>query len=368
MSDFEVLVYRIKEPVVSHPDADRLSLVQIEGYTCISAKLEDGSHRYAEGDLVVYIPEQAVLPECMMKDMDFWDINKDKPSFRYVKAKKLRGIFSQGILHPIVKGSVSGDYGGIKEGDNVAEKLGITKYEPVVPSSMSGQMTGAYMEYTMKYDFDSIQKQQDMFDETDEVVVTEKLHGTLIQIIYVPGLNDPNAFGEGNNILVTSKGMGAKGFVYKNVPENKDNLYVRVLNNHLGCLAKIFNDVAPDRQVTLFGEITGLGVQDLTYGDKWPVMRLFDVAVNKEFVSWPVLMAWAHCLSIELVPELYRGPFDRNEILTLRDGQDTIRSIHVREGVVIKSFLEANHPRHGRKIAKWISPDYLLRKNGTEYN
>ena len=63
MSDFEVLVYRIEEPVENHPDADRLSLIKIQGYTCISAKLEDGSHRYKQGELVAYIPEGAVLPE-----------------------------------------------------------------------------------------------------------------------------------------------------------------------------------------------------------------------------------------------------------------------------------------------------------------
>jgi len=30
-------------------------------------------------------------------------------------------------------------------------------------------------------------------------------------------------------------------------------------------------------------------------------------------------------------------------------------------------MIEQRHPRHCRKVAKWVSPDYLLRKNATEF-
>lgn len=57
MSEFKVPVVRVIS-VEHHPDADRLSIVKVLGFTCISAKLEDGSHRYKEGDLVAYISHQ----------------------------------------------------------------------------------------------------------------------------------------------------------------------------------------------------------------------------------------------------------------------------------------------------------------------
>jgi hypothetical protein len=45
---------------------------------------------------------------------------------------------------------------------------------------------------------------------------------------------------------------------------------------------------------------------------------------------------------------------------------------NVREGVVVRSLVPTEHPLHGRKICKFISPAYLLRrvKNGeaTEFN
>lgn len=388
MADFDVKVVRVTE-VYSHPDADRLSIVKTTAgdFICISAKLDDGSHRYQVGDLVVYIPEQAVMPEWMMKDMDFWDINKDKPAFRYVKAKKLRGIFSQGILYQLdnrfkhnpehkpmwdmfIPETVT-----VEEGQDVGELLNIIKYEPVVPATMRGQMSGAYLEHTMKYDFDSIQKQQDIFDDMDWVVATEKLHGTLIQIIYVPNLNDEFGFGESKNILVTSKGMGAKGFVYKNVPENDTNLYVRVLKqlleqdleNKLKVLSCHFTPPKDDI-IHLFGEVCGEGIQDLSYGFKAPTPRFFDMAINKEFQNLAIMNWYYSKLGLETVPQLYYGVYDKEKLLTFRDGKDTISESHIREGIVMKTLVEGQHPKHGRKIAKWISPDYLLRKNGTEFN
>jgi hypothetical protein len=43
---------------------------------------------------------------------------------------------------------------------------------------------------------------------------------------------------------------------------------------------------------------------------------------------------------------------------------------NIREGIVIRSSLEASHPIHGRKIAKLINEAYLTRKSkdATEFN
>ena len=151
MSDFSVKVVEIVDPVQDHPNADRLSLIQIGGYTCISAKLDDGSHRYKQGDLVVYVPEGAVVPEYLLKP-GFWNEEKDKGILAgskgdRVKALRLRSIFSQGILFPVeyddcgsamIFGS-DGTYMFVSNGDNVADHLGIIKYEPPIPIALSGE-------------------------------------------------------------------------------------------------------------------------------------------------------------------------------------------------------------------------------------
>ena len=76
MSKFEVLVEEVSR-VEDHPNADRLSLVGVRGYNCVSAKLEDGSHRYKVGDKVVYIPEGAVVPDWLLKK-GFWNEKENK--------------------------------------------------------------------------------------------------------------------------------------------------------------------------------------------------------------------------------------------------------------------------------------------------
>jgi len=386
MSDYQVNVVKI-DKVEKHPDADRLDVVTIGGYLCIANKNDDGSSRYKEGELVVYIPEGSVMPLWMMKEMDFWDINKDKPAFRYVKAKKLRGIFSQGILYPTDNSCVvikyPNRYEGIvvKEGDDVAEFLGITKYEPPVPISMQGQASGEFAKYTMKVDFESIQKNMRLFDPEDEVIVTEKLHGTQCIIGYIPGLNHPDLLN--GNILVTSKGVGAQGFVYKNLDVNKDNLYVKMLNETItDSMLEVLENVVKNggveiTSIHIFGEIFGIGVQDLGYGFNKPQLRIFDIAINREFMPYDLMVEFVYDLGLDPVPILYRGKFDLEEFLPLRDGPTTQWArkdsliaedrdkAHIREGIVIKAVDGSYHPRYGRKIAKWVSPSYLLRKGNT---
>lgn len=106
MANFEVNVCKI-DSKEKHPNADKLTIYHIGGYTCISNKLEDGSDRYNEGDLVVYIPSDSLLPDWLLMKMGFWDFEKHKGTLNgskgnRVKDMKLRGIFSSGLLLPLI--------------------------------------------------------------------------------------------------------------------------------------------------------------------------------------------------------------------------------------------------------------------------
>ena len=70
MADFHVKVHKITQPVINHPNADRLTIVSIGGYQCIANKHDDGSWRYHEGDYIVYIPEGALVPEWLLRQLD----------------------------------------------------------------------------------------------------------------------------------------------------------------------------------------------------------------------------------------------------------------------------------------------------------
>lgn len=380
MSALSVPVYRLDEDPVDHPNADRLSLLKIFGFTAIAAKREDGSHRYSKGDSVVYVPEGAIVPEFLLRQ-GFWDETKNagilagKNGDR-VKSIRLRGIFSQGILFPVLRDYPDGEINGVGylvnergdervvvPGDDVADFLGITKYEPPVPVAMAGEVTSLFG-VPFKFDFESIQRLPDLFEDGEEVEVSEKIHGTQLQVGYIPGLNHPEMFGVSQSLYVASKGLGGQGLVFKNNEANAGNLYVRALVAMLdkGLEAKL---VETGRTVRIFGEIFGKGVQDLHYGQSKPTVEIFDVQVDGVFLAPGEVEEWARRIGVPKVPVLYTGPYSLARMTELRDGTDSSGS-HMREGIVIRG--SGDHPIHGRKIGKFVSPDYLLRKgNVTEF-
>lgn len=211
MAKFEVKVVRIND-VKDHPNADRLSLIKIGGYNVISAKMENGDHRYKVGDLVVYVPENSLVPEYLLKK-GFWDEKKGigflaGPLGNRVKPVTLRGILSEGIIFPTImlynsagnaaevlgiskstftrwlelheECAVVGDNDElmvVTEGTDVSEFLNIVKWEPEVPTNMAGDIVGHIG--PVRYDIENIKKYNQVFVEGEMVYMTEKLHGCL---------------------------------------------------------------------------------------------------------------------------------------------------------------------------------------------
>ena len=102
MAEFEVNVVKI-DRIEDHPNADALELAIIGGYRAI-VKIGE----FKAGDPVVYIPEAAIIPQYLLEDMGLEGYLAGKDKNR-VKAIKLRGILSQGLVLPIdVK--TSGDW------------------------------------------------------------------------------------------------------------------------------------------------------------------------------------------------------------------------------------------------------------------
>ena len=125
MASFEVKVYKLK--VVPHPKADRLELAQVGAYLSIVPK-----GMYKDGDLGVYIPEQAIVPDNILEELNLTGRLGGRAKNR-VKAMRLRGIVSQGVIYP--------NTGNWKEGEILNDTLGIIKYEPVIPASLAGEVS-----------------------------------------------------------------------------------------------------------------------------------------------------------------------------------------------------------------------------------
>lgn len=126
-------VEKIKS-VIAHPNADRLDLVKILGYQCVT---ERGLHK--QGDLVIYIQPDSVLPENAE-----WAEGYRKYSSGRIKAVKLRGEWSEGIVvQPEQVDSILMKSSDIvqpeDEGRDVSDELGITHYEPPLPQDLSAK-------------------------------------------------------------------------------------------------------------------------------------------------------------------------------------------------------------------------------------
>lgn len=342
--------------VHEHPNADALELAQVGLYRAVVAK---GAYR--TGDTAVYIPEQAVLPAGLIEELGLTGRLAGTKADR-VKAVRLRGELSQGIVcRPKALADVDLARAAA-EGADFAELLGITKWVPPIPPTMNGDVESA-PGLLPWVDIENIQRFPDVFAPGEAVVLTEKLHGSACLLTY--------AADEGR-VYVSSKGFGAKALALKEDPRN---LYWRAVHGHgVAEVAERLAGRLGARRVGIFGEVYGAGVQDLTYGADGRRESLgyavFDVSAEIDgAVRW---LDPAELLDGELplVPRLYEGPYDVERVLEIASGRETVsgRGLHLREGVVIRTAVERYSPvTGGRAIAKAVSPAYLTRKGGTEY-
>lgn len=120
--------------VITHPNADRLDLVKILGYQCVTER-----GLYKDGDAVVYIQPDAVLP------LEPWTEDYRKYSPKRIKAVKLRNEWSEGIIVPMdiykkilfEKGWTSDTF--LEVNYECSELLGIKHYEPPIPQDLSAK-------------------------------------------------------------------------------------------------------------------------------------------------------------------------------------------------------------------------------------
>ncbi|MER6563938.1 RNA ligase (ATP) [Streptomyces sp. NPDC001027] len=342
--------------VHEHPDADALELAQVGLYRAVVAK---GAYR--TGDAALYIPEQSVLPLELVEELGLTGRLAGSRSDR-VKAVRLRGELSQGIVcRPKALADVDLTRAAA-DGVDFAERLGIVKWAPPIPPTMSGDVEAA-PDLLPWVDIENIQRYPGIFEPGEPVVLTEKLHGSACLLTYVAGEE---------RVHVSSKGFGAKSLALKEDPRN---LYWRAVRGHgVAEAAARLAERLGARRVGVFGEVYGAGVQDLTYGADGRRESLgyavFDVSADIDgTVRW---LDAGQLLGGELplAPRLFEGPYDSAQVLEIASGRETVSGsgLHLREGVVIRPAVERYSPvTGGRAIAKAVSGAYLTRKGGTEY-
>jgi hypothetical protein len=354
MSEFHVVCVRIG-PVEKHPNADSLSITNIFGGYPVIFRTGD----YHEGDLACYIPVDSEVP-VDRQEFKFLDAGKGRAKER-IRAKRLRGVFSMGLLVPSPTFA--------KEGEDLQEWFGVTKWEPESerePMADNRKARRAWhrtwfgnLVYKIRqflglaaptppkvpvYDIEGLRKYKDLLQEGEEVVIREKIHGANCRYIHTG-----KHFFIGSRTVMTRNGPN----VWKTVAD-RYQLEAK-LKQHPG--------------VVLFGEVYG-SVQDLKYGvptDEEVRFIAFDALwPNKDgtrrWLSNDDLERFCASLSIPLAPVLYRGPWSK-ELMKLAEGKTTMPGAdHVREGFVVRPVAERTAPNLGRVQLKLAGQSYLLRK------
>jgi RNA ligase (TIGR02306 family) len=260
--------------------------------------------------------------------------------------------------------------------------LGIAKWIPEIPANMGGEVFAA-PRILHWIEIDNVKAYPDLFMPGEAVQASEKAHGSACLCSVDLSATDPS-----EAFLVSSKGMGGHNLA---LIEDPNNLYWRALRQHeveakaralINLLEGQRVALAPDLhyQITrlgIFGEVYGAGVQDLTYGinsRNTPGYAVFDIYVEsvQESSYWldqTEVRELCAQVGLPMVPTLYEGPYDYETLAVLAEGETVLgEGRHLREGLVVRPAHERYSPELGtRLILKFINPDYLTRKDGTEF-
>lgn len=347
MAEVVVEVCRI-ERVTPHPNADALELAQIKGWQCVVPL-----GRYVAGDLVTYIPIDAMIP---LEHSDRWGITKylsvktdvegaeagTSVTAGRVRCAKLRGEPSFGVI-------VEREDATWQEGEDVKARYGIFKYIPPVRLT-SGDAMNPWPLFVAYTDIENLRNYPGVLEEGEEVVVTEKIHGTNARVGIIDGERMAGSMGLRRKPPADADAMVGHTYWFPFTRPGVVELLEAMSAQH--------------QQVILFGEVYGSKVQDLHYGAKGRLgFRAFDLLLDGKYADPDDFLALCNQYGVETVPVLYRGPFSLEKVRALSQGNTTLEGGHIREGVVVKPVVERTHPKVGRVALKYIGDQYLFSKS-----
>lgn len=347
-TEFVAEVVRVTQ-VNAHPNADRLELVRFElrgsGETAYEVVSQTGT--YKPGDLAAYLSVDCIVPldRPEFAFLATRDDGRGKTHY-HIRAARLRGVFSQGLLVP-----PPADY---LFGDRVVEALGVSYFTPPEEKPTPGErpVRRSKGQPMPIYGVDSLKKAPRLFAEGEPVLVTEKIHGTNFRFGWVPrrilGFRFGWRFVVGSHRTIKEPGRGNHFY--------GEDVWSKAAES-MGLAAK----TAPFKGHTFFGELygythSGQKIQDLTYG-RVPAqgagLAIFDVLGPTGWLTPTQRRAILFRTKLAPVPALMIADYHPG-LLKLAEGTSTLAP-HVREGVVIESLTAP------RKKAKYVGQGYLLR-------
>lgn len=363
MSQVQVRAVRIEDMLV-HPNADRLSIAMVNGFPCVC-----GKDQFSKGDIVLYFPVDIVLPPELVEKL-FKD-SKIKPSKGRIRAIKIRGAYSEGLLVPWNK--LLSHEPSLER--DLTNTLDCKKYEPPEPVHLDGNNKAPKSKRSKRLllpRYTDTNRGEGLFDKVfadphETVVVTAKLHGTSARYGWVDVVGKSWWYRLYLWFVRTILKKPVRSFVVgtRNVDRTIDEntVYAQIAKtHHLDKLA--FGEV-------VFGEIVGHGIQNgFNYGCKPGQIKFYAyfVTVNGKPLNYYDFQDFCHERGIDTVPLIFIGrasevrpnlsKWFKDRVTHLED------DIPCREGVVVAPLSERRDGMCGsRTVLKFINPEYLLLKD-----
>lgn len=358
-----------------HTNADALEIAHVDGWHCVVPK-----DVYKKGDLCVYIPIDSVLPQAL--EMELFGNAKVSLSKGRIKTIRLRGLYSQGLVANIDTIKVylgnHGKHQKLEEGTDITEALEIKKYEPPLPGfqqfNNKSRIRYQNPEFKKYTSIENIKNYPNIFNPDDDVILTEKIHGTNFRAGWVTKDTSKMSFIQKlvySFLLIFNKNHKWEFTVGShNVQLNAeltDNTYTQIAEKY-----KLKEKLGKGE--ILYGEIYGPNIQKgYHYGlnNEEKNLIIFDIRKDGIFQDWSYLEEFSIYEGIDLVPILYKGKFSGLNLEEILTGNSVFApSQKIIEGGVLRTLEEdkSNFLKSGRKILKCINPEYLLKGAKSEFH
>lgn len=366
--------------------ADNIEQAVIGGWNTIVKK---GTHH--AGQLVIVATTDAVIP---LKLSDEYGVTSYLRKGQRVRTVKLRGVYSECLVIPINPNFAI----AYSEGQDMMEKLGITKYEPPVKqiqlASGKTRKCRENLDFGVYYKFPNLKNVTGMFTEEDEVQITRKLHGTNFRAGIVRKV-ELSLYDRVRLFLNSKLGLGGDSWkwcgyefyigshnVVKDIQplnssvgkgSSKSNFYSTDVWSTIAEKYDIKNKLWQETKrqgsdlgegLILYGEIYGAGIQkNYTYGLEDIQFATFDIKINGEYLATEVTeIITQDLLQLPHVEVLYEGLWNQEvqDKFTFNNFIEGTKTPH--EGIVIKHISGDR-----KKVAKVINPEYLIASEKHDY-
>jgi len=330
------------EPI---PNADAIELARINGWQCVVKKGE-----FASGNYGVFFEIDSVPPDAELFRFLWKPANSEgepppaeysRPGNFRIRTKKLRGCLSQGLLMPL---SVF-DLSTRKEGADVTEELGVTKYEPPLPIKNSG-VRAPFPSFIPKTDEIRIQSMPVLLDEIRGLpyVITLKYDGMSSTFCIDPRDGEFHVCGRNISVL------------------DGNNDYWNVARRY-----RMEEILRATPQFAIQAEVCGPGIQKNRLMLKESAIFVFSIFDRSQsrYLAHDEARVWMleHGLPpVEVIEEGDAFAHSQESLLALAEGKYP-GTQNEREGIVIRPREETFSPTlAGRLSFKAISNRFLLKE------